>query len=620
MARRRPTCQLVQVLIGLTRLKRGMTQSLTGLGHILQNGNKIGLAPLHTIVYNVSVCESRISTVKTHERTEIPMSGAKKKSERRASLAEMGLTEREKKELKDKQIQKRNTILATIGGVIAVVLVVALLVWNSGVIPRHTTALTVKDHNYSVADMDYYFHQALNSTYSQQQTMAQFYEQNNLGEYEVTLDPNGDLKAQYVDDAQTQTYYDYFIEQAKTNMVQVTALYDAAKAANHTLSEEAQEQMDTALTDLDAAVAQYNFGSRSAYLKAVFGRNMTEKTYLKNVEMSVLAYDYSEAMADTMKDYSDDELNAYYAENTDTLDSYDYDFVYFDGTVQPTTDADGNQQEVTDEQKTQALDQAKADADAMLEAVKNAGAPAEGEQPKTFATIATDMGKTASVRTSTIGSDFSTMPFAEWLMDASRKDGDTEVFEMEGYGYYVAQFHDRYRNDDPTMDVRHILCAFEADEETEHEHDENGNHVYTDAEKQAAHDEAQSILDQFNQGEKTSEAFAALAEEHSDDGRDETTGELNAEGGLYEKVKPSDNYVQPWLDWIFADGRKVGDTGLVETDYGWHIMYLDAYNRPAWMDAAESGKSSDDQTAFMEQVQEGYEAVDGSGIARVGLS
>lgn len=563
------------------------------------------------------------------------MSGAKKKSERRASLAEMGLTEREKKELKEKQIHKRNTILATIGGVIAVVLVVALLVWNSGIIPRHTTALTVKDHKYSVADMDYYFHMILNNTYNQQQTMAQFYEQNNLGEYEVTLDPNGDLKTQYVDDAQTQTYYDYFIEQAKNNLVEVSALYDAAKAANHTLSEDAQTQLNEALTDLDSAVAQYNFGSRSAYLKAVFGRNMTEKIYLKNMEMSVLAYDYSEAMADTMKDYSDDELNAYYKENADPLDSYDYDYVYFDGTVQPTTDADGNQQEVTDEQKTEALTKAKADADAMLAAVKSAGSTQTEEgETKTFATIATDMGKTASVRTSTIGSDFSTMPFAEWMMDASRKDGDAEVFEMEGYGYYVAQFHARARNDDPTMDVRHILIGFEADEETEHEHDENGNHVYTDAEKQAAHDKAQSILDEFKKGEQTSEAFGILAEEYSDDGRDTSAewpenvpedkrgedGPLDAAGGLYEKVKPSDNYVQPWLDWIFANGRKEGDTGLVETSYGWHIMYLDGYNRPAWMDAAESGKSSADQTAFMEQVKEGYEAVEGSGIAQVGMN
>lgn len=546
------------------------------------------------------------------------MSGAKKKSERRASLAEMGLTEREKKELKEKQAHKRNTILATIGGVIAVVLVVALLVWNSGIIPRHTTALTVKDHDYSVADVDYYFHQALNNTYSQEQSMAQFYQQNNLGEYKVTLDPNGDLKTQYVDNAQTQTYYDYFIEQSKNSLVQVTALYDAAKAANHTLSEDAQKQLDDALADLDSAVAQYNFGSRNAYLQAVFGRNVNERVYLKNLEMSVLAYDYSEAVAETMKDYSDDELNTYYTENSDTLDSYDYDFVYFDGTVQPTTDADGNQQEVTDEQKTEALAKAKTDAEAMLDAVKNPAAPAEGESPKTFATIATDMGKTATIRTSTMGADFSTMPFAEWLMDTARKDGDTELFEMEGYGYYVAQFHDRYRNDDPTMDVRHILCAFEADEEAEHDHDENDQHVFTDAEKQAAHDEASAILEQFNQGEKTSDAFAALAKEHSDD--TDSEGNLNTEGGLYEKVKPTDNYVQPWLDWIFADGRKVGDTGLVETSYGWHIMYLDAYNRPAWMDKAESAKSSADQAAFMEEVQAGYEAVDGSGLAQVGLA
>lgn len=161
------------------------------------------------------------------------MSGAKKKQERRASQAEMGLTEREKKELKDKQIQRRNSILAAVGGVIAVVLVVVLLVWHSGFIPRHTTALTVKDHTFTVADMDYYYHQALNTAYSNEQSIAQFYAQNGFGDYPMSFDPRSDLRTQYVDDEQTQSYHDYFLEQAKTNATQMCALADAAKAAGH---------------------------------------------------------------------------------------------------------------------------------------------------------------------------------------------------------------------------------------------------------------------------------------------------------------------------------------------------------------------------------------------------
>ena len=39
-------------------------------------------------------------------------------------------------------------------------------------------------------------------------------------------------------------------------------------------------------------------------------------------------------------------------------------------------------------------------------------------------------------------------------------------------------------------------------------------------------------------------------------------------------------------DWIFADGRAIGDTGLVENpqdgQQGWHIIYLEGWDEPVW--------------------------------------
>lgn len=547
------------------------------------------------------------------------MSGAKKKMERRASLAEAGMTEREKRELKEQQAKRRNTILATVGGVVVVVLVILLLVWHSGLFGRLSGALTVGEHELSVADMDYYYYQAVNNAYSYEQQMASFYSQNGLGDYTPSFDPSVSLKTQYVDAEQTQSYHDYFLDQAKTNAIQTLALSDAAKAAGYTLSETAQESLDSMGSELDAQLKQSYYASRDAYLKALYGRSMTESIYFKNLELSVLASDYYSTQIETMGGYSDEELTAYFNEHTSELSSYDYDYVYFDGTAQPTSDADGNQVAATEEESAAALADAKAKAEALLAMVKaaNGAEPAEGEaEPQTFSALAESQGATATARTAQLGSECSSMPYSEWLMDASRQDGDVDLFELEGTGYYVVQFHKSYMNDDPAVDARHILAAFQADETTEHDHDENGQHVYTDAEKAAAKEKAESYLAEYNAGEHTAEAFGALAEKYSDDGRD-AEGALNAAGGLYEGIARGD-MVQPFEDWCFDPSRQEGDTGLVETTYGWHVMYFQGFHRPTWMDQAESAKKTAEQEAFLEDAQAGYEAVEGSGWSNVG--
>ena len=60
---------------------------------------------------------------------------------------------------------------------------------------------------------------------------------------------------------------------------------------------------------------------------------------------------------------------------------------------------------------------------------------------------------------------------------------------------------------------------------------------------------------------------AALATELTDDTASAETG------GLYENVSPSSNYVAAFKEWALDDSRKAGDTGIVETEYGYHVMY-----------------------------------------------
>ena len=64
----------------------------------------------------------------------------------------------------------------------------------------------------------------------------------------------------------------------------------------------------------------------------------------------------------------------------------------------------------------------------------------------------------------------------------------------------------------------------------------------------------------------TQENFIELVKANSDD----TTA---AEGGLFEDISPESGYVEEFLNWSLDENRKAGDTGIIETQYGYHIMY-----------------------------------------------
>lgn len=80
---------------------------------------------------------------------------------------------------------------------------------------------------------------------------------------------------------------------------------------------------------------------------------------------------------------------------------------------------------------------------------------------------------------------------------------------------------------------------------------------------------ADEILAEFNAGDKTAESFGELAKEN--------TGDSNGdEGGLYENIMPG-QMVTEFNDWCFDESRQPGDTGIVETSYGVHVMYFDGF-------------------------------------------
>ena len=131
----------------------------------------------------------------------------------------------------------------------------------------------------------------------------------------------------------------------------------------------------------------------------------------------------------------------------------------------------------------------------------------------------------------------------------------------------------------------------------------------------AAKAEAEDILAQWEAGDKTAESFGALAEEYSDD------PSSNTNGGLYEQVAPGVMF-EGFNDWIFADGRAIGDTGLVENpqdgQQGWHIIYLEGWDEPVWKLTGKNALTNEKLNTWLEGLTENMEATQGAGVKYLG--
>ena len=202
----------------------------------------------------------------------------------------------------------------------------------------------------------------------------------------------------------------------------------------------------------------------------------------------------------------------------------------------------------------------------------------------------------------------------DWITDSARKEGDKTVIantttstDDDGnetkttLGYYAVFFTGSNDNTFPLVNVRHILVKFEGgttDSTT-------GTTTYSDEEKNAAKEKAEEILDEWMSGDATEDSFAALANEKSNDG-DGTTG------GLYENVYPG-QIVSSFNDWCFDASRQSGNTGIIESEYGYHVMYFVGKSSTTYRDyQIESELRSTDAQEWYDATVEAVPMTDGN--------
>ena len=530
---------------------------------------------------------------------------ASNKKKLRKELNAAAMTEKQKKEQQEAKKLKAYTLTFAIVMVLVIAIVVGVVVTPliDGAIRRGSQAVTIGDHKVSTAELTYFYFDAINE--HQQDVYDQYY--NQFGEYWAIMlgfDTAKSLNEQTYDKESGKTWAEYFMDTAIENARDAYALYDDAVAKGHKLTEDEQSNLDSYLDSLDMYATYYGYSNVKSYLRSNYGNGATEDGYRDYYSLCTMASSYMDKYADGLE-YKDADFRAYEKdkyENYSTFSYVHYTMKYNSYLGEGKKD-DSGVTTWTEDEKEAARTALKADMQAILAGeVKDKESFDKAIQSlainKTDADgnpIADDKKPTATeVKRQFFENIILHAGAVEWLTEEGRNPGDFKAFEVYTYaehedpehehgdecgcartvdGYTIVLFNERDDNTRKMANVRHILVEFEGGTKGE-----NGTWTYSETEKAAAKAEAEKLLKQWQDGKANEESFGELANAESDDNNGNVTN-----GGLYEDIYPG-QMVENFENWCFEEGRKPGDTGIVETEYGYHVMYYSSTDEMSYRD------------------------------------
>lgn len=479
-----------------------------------------------------------------------------------------------KKPLTEKQQTKRTITIALIVMVVLVAASIAGAIAYSSYLNNggpDRRLISVESENFKVNNcMLTYWH------------FSELYSYNeNYGAYAAYLAPSqqspvmtSSLASQYYDygtsTGTVQTWHEYFINQTMTK-VQTSLSYAEEALAVNFKYDNLEKDIDAYIDSMkkDAKAENLDF---DAYIEKFYGSSVKERDIRDTLEIQLLASEYLESVRTEKKSQiPESDLETYKTENAASLVKASYYYYTFDKDVA---------EDATEEEIAQAGTASKENADALLASInaaadidakvtafkdgvksfmtdKNANAEtpvADDELTTQIETATTEAANKTREDALSSGATPDNSDFGAWAYDEVRAIGDATVVET-GSGIYTVFLITKPAAADeaPARTVHHIL--FTADD-----------YGSDDAAKAAA----DAALAEYLKGENSAEAFKAFGENN-----------YKTSYARFEDLTEDASYVEEFLNWIFEDGRAVGDTGVVKTEYGYHVMYLEN-DQPAW--------------------------------------
>lgn len=569
-------------------------------------------------------------TAKKREKNDAKRTALKKQID---ALKEQRASVTDEKELEkiNQKIKKLSDSYASVGStdrfgvaprtariiksVICVVLVVALLatyvctgavrkgfVASLGIPAQYFTGMTVTNGEQKakikVSTYNYYFAMTYNNLRSSQETYSQY--GLDLAEYNLDVDFDKSFSKQTTkdDDGNEVTWAKYIQDEVLESIENTYTYYLEAVAANGGEEPELTEEQKTELKD---TIKEYRdtaegYGyTLSGYLVKAMGKGVTESVFKTEARRSYIAENYKTQLQEEASntEYSQDKYDEYKKEHKDELTSVDIRIFECSNeddakAFKKALKADGsNFSDLCTKFASSAFDKKAYAEDGYS---TEYGATKSNLQNKGYAIAQADAHHHEEGEEHSDDEEL-TYSGLDWLFSKDRKAGD--IYQQSTTVVYVlspASIKDR-----KTVNVRHILIAPETDDE-----DTNAKDA-TEKQWSDAFTKASSILSQWKKGEKTEDRFAKLAEENTED-----TGSAD-NGGLYENVVPG-QMVNSFSTWCFEKGRKAGDTAIVRSDYGFHIMYFVGYgDLKAWEYTAQQEFASSDNDDNTSKIEKAYE-------------
>ncbi len=499
------------------------------------------------------------------------------RDERKARIAEAA-----KKNAKN--MEKQNTAKKLFKKVVSIVLAAAIALGAVGVVFNYYGAwdrmITIggvgEEQKVSVAEYEYYYMQIysnLLSTVSQYSSMGYDYG------YDTSLPPSEQTGTTTDADGNEISWEDAIREKVISQIQTVKAYYnEALKAGMDELTAEEEASIDAEIES--ARESAKNAGSQdgetgpryslNAYLRANYGGFMNERFFRQiRKENAIASRYYNEKVREISEGIDQADVDKAYNEDTSVYDVVDFRVYAFTKTT--LTANDGESDDALKKRQEEADAKIDKSANEFLAAVSNDATFIEKakELNKDTADYDADAETNAKAQLKeSITSNFNE-DMAKWLFDAKTAVNSKKIFTSSDKKTQYVVLLTAAPHQVDTVAVRHILFATV---------DLSTGEALSEEEIAQKKKDAESALKEWQEGDKTEESFAALAVEYSED-----TGS-NTNGGLYETTLPGTT-LKEYDAWIFDDARVAGDVEIVETDYGYHVMYF-VKNNGSYYDTA----------------------------------
>lgn len=482
--------------------------------------------------------------------------------------------------IEQKPKKKKNKTFITI---IISVLIVCALVFSSialmfsGFLDRNITALKVGDRKYNIAEYSYYYHVTANAFIQ------------NYSDYGIEMpDTTQSLKNQTCSINESLTWDEYFKQQTNTYLQMLTALCDEANRLGITLDEEDQTTIDTQIQSLKDYCSE-NDKVFEDFIQEEYGTGVSESLLREALADALLAQKYSDQQSVALQP-TDEEIENYFNEHKST---------YLKATIRYTFIEPEYEENAPEEEKAAAIANTVTLANEFISKITDEDSFEElayeyaSDEYKTIMESYDNFTLLSNITQDSIG----IADIVTWVFSDSRNYGDAVAIPTDD-GCFVLYFISMGRDEQISVDTRHILATPETTDD--------------EASLAAAKEKIEELLAEFEKTDKTEDAFIQLSDEVN------AKGDANLVAqevfGIY-----STDVVEGYRDWAFDENRKVGDYGIVESSYGYHLVYFCGTGDAAWKVEVVSDMQAENFDNTVNALLENYPMYQSSiGMSKVG--